>query len=418
MSLYGMMRTGVSGMSAQAARLATVADNIANSNTTGYKRASTEFESVVLASSGADYVSGNVETNVRYGISQQGSFKYTTSTTDLAVQGQGFFIVSGASEGAYLTRAGSFVRDGDGNLVNAAGFTLMGYPVEAGGGATVVNGFAGLEPVKLDSLALRAVPSTEGALSVNLPAGADPVAAAELPSANGSASTYSAKSSIVAYDNLGAEVVLDVYLSKLASGDWEMAVFDRATADATSGSFPYGSAALVTSTLSFSSTDGSLTSPSSVTIPVPNGLDLNLDISESSQLATSFTVVKAEIDGSAPSEVERFEISSGGVLSALYSNGSRADLYRIPLANVVSADNLRPVAGNVFTLSDESGDVLVGLAGAGGIGSIVSSALEQSTVDLGAELTTMIEAQRNYQANSKVVQTGAELMEVLVNLQR
>src|SRR5919108_3922187 len=139
MSLYGMMRTGVSGMSAQAARLATVAENIANAGTTGYKRASTEFESVVLASGGAGYVSGNVETNVRYGISQQGSFKYTTSATDLAVQGQGFFIVSGANEGAYLTRAGSFVRDGEGNLVNAAGFTLMGYPFEAGGGATVVN---------------------------------------------------------------------------------------------------------------------------------------------------------------------------------------------------------------------------------------------------------------------------------------
>jgi flagellar hook protein FlgE len=418
MSIYGMMRTGVSGMAAQAAQLSTVADNIANSNTTGYKRASTEFESAVLASGGSEYVSGNVEANIRYGITQQGLFQYTTSATDLAVQGQGFFVVSGADGVTYLTRAGSFVRDGDGDLVNVAGFTLMGYPAGSGGATTVVNGFAGLEPVNLSSLTLEAVPSSEGQLYFNLPAGADPIAAAQLPTANGPSATYSAKSSIVAYDNLGGEVVLDVYLSKLASGDWEMGVFDRATADATSGGFPYGAAAIASATLSFSPTDGSLASPANLTIPVPNGLSLDLDISQSTQLATSFAVTSAAVDGNAPSEVERHEISEAGVLSAVYRNGMRAELYRIPLANTVGADNLKPLGGNVFAPSPESGDVLVGIPGAGGMGSIVSSALERSTVDLASELTTMIEAQRSYQANSKVVQTGAELMDVLVNLQR
>jgi len=418
MSLYGMMRTGVSGMAAQAAQLSTVADNIANAGTTGYKRASTEFESAILASGGSDYVSGNVEANVRYGITQQGLFQYTTSATDLAVQGQGFFVVSGADGVSYLTRAGSFVRDGDGNLVNVAGFTLMGYPAGSGGPTTVVNGFTGLEPINLNSLTLEAVPSSEGKLFFNLPSGADPVAAAQLPSANAASATYSAKSSIVAYDNLGGEAVLDVYLSKLASGDWEMAVFDRATADANTGGFPYGSAPLATSTLSFSATDGSLTSPSNVTIPVPNGLTLDLDISQSTQLATSFAVTSAAVNGNAPSEVERHEISETGVLSAVYRNGSRIELYRIPLANTVGADNLKPLSGNVFAPGPESGDLLVGMPGAGGMGSIVSNALEQSTVDLAAELTTMIEAQRSYQANSKIVQTGAELMDVLVNLQR
>src|SRR5919109_3393457 len=169
MSLYGMMGTGVSGMAAQAAQLATIADNIANSGTTGYKSASTEFESAILAAGGSDLASGNVEANVRYGITRQGLFQQTASVTDLAVQGQGFFVVSGADDGVYLTRAGSFVRDGDGNLVNAAGFTLMGYPVASGGAATVVNGSAGLEPVNLNALALRAVPSTEGKFYFNLP---------------------------------------------------------------------------------------------------------------------------------------------------------------------------------------------------------------------------------------------------------
>ena len=416
MSLYGMMRTGVSGMAAQAAQLATIADNIANSGTTGYKSAATEFESAILAVGGSDFASGNVEANVRYGITRQGLFQQTASATDLAVQGQGFFVVSGADDGVYLTRAGSFVRDGDGNLVNAAGFTLMGYPVESGG--AVVNGFAGLEPVNADALALQAVPSSEGKLYFNLPSAADPVASSQLPSANSSSSIYSAKSSVVAYDNLGGDAVLDVYLSKLASGDWEMAVFDRSAADASSGSFPYSTAALATSTLSFSATDGSLAGPSIVRIPVPNGSDLDLDISQSSQLASSFAVTSATINGHAPSEVEKYEISSSGVMSAVYTNGSRAELYRIPLANAVGADNLKPLAGNVFASGPESGDLLVGMPGTAGMGSIVSNALEQSTVDLASELTSMIEAQRNYQANSKVVQTGAELIDVLVNLQR
>ena len=127
MGLYSMMRTSSSGMDAQANRLATVADNIGNSSTVGYKRASTEFSSILLQSGTADYTSGSVETEVRYHISEQGSMRYSTSATDLAVNGQGFFIVENSNGQSFLTRAGSFVKDGDGNLVNAGGFKLMGY---------------------------------------------------------------------------------------------------------------------------------------------------------------------------------------------------------------------------------------------------------------------------------------------------
>ena len=132
MGLYGMMRTSVSGMNAQANRLSTVADNIANSSTTGYKKASTEFSSLVLESGGSAYESGSVETRVRYGISEQGTFKFTTSVTDLAVKGDGFFLVSNENDQTYLTRAGSFVKDGTGDLVNAAGYRLMGYSLAPG----------------------------------------------------------------------------------------------------------------------------------------------------------------------------------------------------------------------------------------------------------------------------------------------
>ena len=125
MGLFGVMSTGVSGMAAQSNKLSTVSDNIANVNTTGYKRASTEFSSLILKSGAGQYDSGAVETHIRYAISNQGHLQFTTSSTDLAVQGNGFFVVSDANGGNFLTRAGSFVPDSQGNLVNAAGFHLM-----------------------------------------------------------------------------------------------------------------------------------------------------------------------------------------------------------------------------------------------------------------------------------------------------
>ena len=116
MSLYGMMQTGASGMNAQANRLSTVADNIANSSTPGYKKASTAFSSLLLPSSGGTYNSGAVQTSVRYSITDAGPLEFTTSNTDLAIDGDGFFIVNDSNGGSFLTRAGSFVKDGDGNL--------------------------------------------------------------------------------------------------------------------------------------------------------------------------------------------------------------------------------------------------------------------------------------------------------------
>ncbi|MGH6859055.1 MAG: flagellar hook-basal body complex protein, partial [Phyllobacterium sp.] len=159
MSLYGMMRTGVSGMNGQANRLSAVSDNIANSSTTGYKRASTEFSSLVLPSSGGAYNSGGVETSVRRHISDDGALRFTTSSTDLALKGNGFFIVSNGAGTPYLTRAGSFVPDASGNLVNTAGYYLMGYPITNGNVNPVANGYQGLEKINLAQNDLVADPS-------------------------------------------------------------------------------------------------------------------------------------------------------------------------------------------------------------------------------------------------------------------
>src|SRR6185312_12367115 len=198
MSLYGMMRTGVSGMNAQANRLSATADNIANSGTAGYKRASTQFSTLVIPGSTGNYNSGGVTTTTRYAISEAGIPQYTTSPTDLAINGDGFFIVADTNGTPYMTRAGNFVPDDQGHLVNAAGFTLLGYSFANGTPAVTANGFAGLVPVTISQTGLTATPSSAGDFYANFPKDADIVAAADLPSANATTATYTAKSSLVA----------------------------------------------------------------------------------------------------------------------------------------------------------------------------------------------------------------------------
>ncbi len=419
MSLFGMMRTSASGMSAQADRLGAVSDNIANATTNGYKRGSLEFSTLVLNSGIQTYESGSVEPHIRRAIREQGAFSYTKSVTDLAIKGEGFFVVSDSSGQTYLTRAGSFVKNGEGNLVNAGGFTLMGYSLEAGAPGVVANGTAGVVPVNIGTLSLQAKASSSGSFVTNLPSNAAAIAAADLPSTNSATSQFTAKTSLTTYDNLGNTVTLDVYSSKTATGQWQTTVYDQAAA-ATTGGFPYSSGPLASTNLVFDPSNGQLasSSPSSIATPVPNGSTLNLDLSRTSQLAAEYTVLEAGVNGNAASAVDHVEIGDDGTLFAVYESGARAETYRLPLADVASPDNLLSLSGNVFQPTQDSGDIMLGFAGTDGFGSMVSGALEKSAVDLATELTIMIEAEKNYTANSKVFQTGADLMDVLVNLKR
>jgi flagellar hook protein FlgE len=275
-----------------------------------------------------------------------------------------------------------------------------------------------LTVVSLGTLALQANPSSVGELFVNLPSNDAVTAAADLPSANSATSTYSGKTSLIAYDSLGGQVTIDIFAAKTAAGTWEISAYDRAVAGPGDG-FPYTSGPLATTTLSFDASGQFASgSPTSIAFTIPNGGSFNLDMSQSSQLATDYTVLSAFVNGNAASEVQRVEISDDGYLYAVFENGTRVATYRIPLGSVPSPDNLTPLAGNVYALGVDSGDLQVDFPRSGGLGTLVSSALEQSTVDLASELTAMIESERNYTANSKVFQTGAELMDVLVNLKR
>ncbi|MDD1520163.1 MULTISPECIES: flagellar hook protein FlgE [Bradyrhizobium] len=409
MSLYGVMRTGVSGMNAQSNKLSTVSDNIANVNTTGYKRASTEFSSLILKSGSGNYDSGAVETTVRYAISDAGNYHFTTSTTDLAVQGNGFFVVQDANGNNFLTRAGAFVPDETGNLVNTAGFQLMGYNIANGAVPNVAaNGFGGLQVINVNQMALQAAPSTKATVAANFDPSATAIAAPAGPA------NYTSKTSMVTYDNIGNAVTLDVYAAKTGANTWDIQVYNGATALTTPGP-------ATTFTFDVTATGkGKLAaaSPTALSVAIPGGsAAFNIDMSAMTQVAAAFDF-KATVDGNAPSAVEKVNIDDKGIVTAVLKNGTTLPSFQIALATVPSPDHLTPEVGNVYSPNLESGNVQVGLAGQGGLGTVKSGALEDSNVDLADELTSMIEAQRGFTANSKSFQTGADLLDVVVNLKR
>ncbi len=402
MGLLSAMSASVTGMAAQANYLATVSENISNSGTVGYKEAETQFQDLV-AQMGAtgDYTADGVTTTIRNNISKQGNLTATTSPTDLAISGNGYFLVKDSSGGILMTRAGSFVPDQNGNLVNSAGYMLMGYNIGAGG-AGVTNTVSGLTPVNINGAALVATPSTAGTFTANLDSNAPVLAGAP------STTNYTSKSSVVAYDDLGNPVTLDLYYSNLGGNSWEVDVYNDASP----------ATPLTTQTLNFDPTTGDLTaaSPQSLSVAVPGGQTVSLSISHMTQLASPFAVTTATVNGNAPAQWQGVTISTDGTMSYNYSNGQIVPAFQIPLANVDSPDNLTNISGDAFSQSSSSGSLIIGSAANGGLGTIESSELESSTVDLATQLTDMIVAQNGYSANSKVFQTGSEMLSTLINM--
>ena len=197
-----ILDASVSGMLANSNWLSGISQNVANANTTGYKNVETQFSALVDASSGVSAGAG-VKTTMRSLNGLQGQVEGTSSSTDLAVQGAGFFVVSDASGNIYFTRNGSFVPDASGNLVNAAGYYLMGANILGSAGPVSLNSLSGLQKVNVQGAAASASPSTTASMVANLPSSASVIAAANLPSTNSAGATYTNETTMVAYDNLG-----------------------------------------------------------------------------------------------------------------------------------------------------------------------------------------------------------------------
>jgi flagellar hook protein FlgE len=363
---------------------------------------------------------------VQYAIDQQGGLSYTSSTNNLAIQGDGFFVVQDASGSTYLTRAGDFSPDANGNLVNAAGYTLMGYSSSSGTPSVVVNGFSGMVPINVETQGLTAVASTTASFSGNLDSSSDIAtssSAGYLPSENQApVTTDTKKTSLIAFDSQGNSVKYDFYYTKTGDNTWDVTAYNAA--DASTGgtsSFPYSSAAVGNTTMTFDE-NGDLTSGGDLTLTNPSSTGaadqtIAVDLSGFSQLSADFAAT-GNADGQAPSAVKQVTIGTDGTVTAQYADGTSKALYQIPLATVASPDSLTVLSGNVYSANGESGVTVTGFPQTSGLGYIQSGALEESNVDLAGELTTMIEAQKSYTANSKVFQTGSDLMDVLVNLVR
>jgi flagellar hook protein FlgE len=406
-----MLNTAVSGMLAQNNWLSTIAQNIANSSTTGYKNAETDFDALVAQfNSTSNYPGLGVTTTQRTLAGQQGGILGTTTPTDLAVQGNGFFVVSNAAGDTFLTRDGSFVPDKNGDLVNAAGYYLMGQSIPSGGSASV-GSVGSLTKVNVDQTGLVASATTTGSLNVNLPASASIVPAGSTPAGGGSTTT--AETSLLVYDSSGNPVTLNIYATRVADNPagtptWEVDVYNSANASA-GGGFPYSAPALASQTINFDPATGNTTGPATLSIPVPGGQTMSLDMSASTQLAAGFSINAANTNGSAPSAMTSVSFSPDGTMSFNYANGATLPGYVIPLATVAGTNFLTPKSGTVFSVNANSGDMILGAPQSKGLGTLRAGALESSTVDVATELTSMIQAQSDYGFNSQVFQTGSTL---------
>ncbi|WP_363346655.1 flagellar hook protein FlgE [Methylocystis echinoides] len=409
MTIFGLFNTSIMGMSAQSNALSNLSENIANVSTTGYKRATTQFLTVLNGYQDANQFGGGVTTRSRYDVSSQATIATTGNASDLAIRGKGFFVVSDSAGGVFLTRAGSFAPDSQGRLVNTAGYYLMAAPT-----GTQPDALSNLQVVRIHNDRLYSAPSTSAVLSANLPATSAIVAAADLPSANAATSTFTAKSSLTIYDNVGAAKVLNVYFAKTAAETWEMSIYDAA--DATSGGFPYANPALLTQTLTFDPANGSILTGGTATITPTGASTITVDLSNTTQLGAPFVVNYVNSNGNAAGAVRLVNVGSDGVLSYQLDNGQLVSAYTIPLAEVRAPTELFNFTGNVYVPNRDSGEISVSSPGAGGRGTIVASSLESSAVDLATELSAMIIAQRCYTANTQSFQTTSEILQVLNNI--
>ena len=428
MGIYGMMRTGVAGMNAQANRLTGVADNVANVSTAGYKRTDTQFSDLVMPSTRNAYQSGGVTTTVRHDISMQGAGRGTGKPGDIMLEGNGFFRVQDESGTEYLTRAGSFQRNGEGYLQNAGGFYLLdetGKRVIIKGGAGEL--LQGQVTKKIDLTANLQSDKTAIKRGNNTDNG-------EIPFSTTNEKSYHLKKSATVYDEQGTAVSVDFYYTKTNDNTWEMRACVTTNEKDATGKPIVKDVLTPPQTLTFGK-DGNITSPlTPLTINVPNvnktsgavttfPVTINMAAKDNNgktsmtQIGANFTF-DAEADGYAPGTYKGFSFGTNGEIQVSYSNSQVRTIGTVGLSTVTAPDSLIPITGTVFQAVPEAGGQTFGHPGEGTFGVLRSGMLEESNADIGDELTDMIEAQRNYTANSKVFQTGSEVMDVIVNLKR
>ena len=432
MSINTAIDSALSGMNAEAHKLSGISSNVANSSTVGYKASETEFESLVLGSGNNGASAGGVATSSWTDVSRSGQIQSTGVSTDLAINGQGFFVVSTNTTpgaGTYLlTQAGSFRPDASGNLVNAAGLYLQAQPIPASGIAgSVPQNLADLATVNINNLTAAATPTTTMTYAVNLPS-SDTAFHATPPAPSSSSAQY--------YDGLGTQQTLTFTFTPTTAaaanapptGTWTMNIYDSASPTPTT---PVGAATLVfagsgatagelqsvTPTAgSYDPTAGtfSITTGSGVTLPInigalgsPAGM---------TQLDGPFNTTNVSQNGASFGTAQGVTIDRNGVVTATFSNGATRPIYQLDLAIVANPDGLIPADGSAFQLSPAAGIPRLYQAGTGPAGTTEGGALEGSNVDLSTELTNLIATQNAYSSAGQVIQAANQMLQVINHL--
>lgn len=432
MTISSSLNAGVAGLMANATRLATISDNIANSSTYGYKRVETDFHSLVLGTSGRSYTAGGVRTSNHRLIDQGGSLVTTSNPTDLAVRGRGMFPVASSAEvrgGAadpemMLTSTGSFRIDEEGYLATNSGLVLLGWPADIDG---TIPSFSrdtsdALEPIRF-SQNLTADPTTQIEMSLNLPATATEAGADGEPF----------NLSVEYFDNLGTSQNISMSFTPTvpatgATNLWTVTMSDSAQDGAVIGEYEVefndsrtegGTIAAVT-TVSGGAYDAAT---GTLTVDVDGGpININIgavgDGQGLSQLSDSFAPISITKDGSPVGNMTSIEVDESGYVYALFDSGVTERIYQIPLVDMPNPNGLTALDQQTYRVSPGSGSFFLWDAGDGPTGDIKSFAREESTTDVATELTSMIQTQRAYSSNAKVIQTVDEMLQETTNIKR
>lgn len=398
----------LSGLNAASADLNVTANNIANVNTHGFKKSRAEFADLFAVS-----MEGVSSTAVGNGVRlasvaqqfAQGNINFTDNALDLAVNGEGMFVVSAGGEKQY-TRAGAFSVDREGHVVNSAGQRLQVFP--PAGNNTFNQG--ALTDLRLSTAESAPSATTSAELAINLPASADapasPVFDPDDPL------SFNHTTSMTVYDSLGASHTATVYFAKgAADNEWITYTYID------------GEAVGAGETLTFNA-DGRLVAPADGRITLPaftpdngaNPLDLSFSYAETTQYGSSFGVSALRQDGYATGRLTGIDVDASGIVLARYTNGQSVPLGQVALARFDNPQGLQQLGNTNWGETFASGQPVLGVAGSSNFGAVQSGALEASNVDLTEQLVNMITAQRNYQANAQMISTADAITQTIINI--
>jgi flagellar hook protein FlgE len=429
MSILRTLNTGATGLSANGDALGVVSDNIANANTIGFKRSRADFQDMVASAGKSEMV--QIGAGSRLGAVEQmwkqGSLLSTESATDLALSGDGFFVVNGTASGVsgnFYSRAGQFHLDKNGFVVNTDDLKLQGYAADSRGQI-----LGTLTDLRIGPTALPATATGGVRLGVNLDANSTIPLNAFDPT--NPAATSNFPSSVTVYDSLGNGHQITTYFAKTSTNAWEWhSVVDgsEVVGGTTGVPFEGASGTLVFTTdgaLQTETTTGSAWDFTGATAGQQIDFDFGNSIDDggtgldgTTNFASPSTTNAATQDGYAAGSVTGINVAATGVITGVFTNGQRRVLGQVAVAAFKSVDGLQRAGQGLWTQTEDSGEALLGGASTGGRGAIVSGSLEQSNVDIGREFVDLIGFQRGFQANSKVIQTADEMYGELVNMKR